>query len=176
MTENELLERFYEYYDARDYPAAEKLIRRIIKNGDTSAWAYSKLSSTLYEQRKYGWALKYAQKAYSLDSKNTIILWDLAGALAAKQFLSEAIDIWMKIISYGPEEAGQINTQMGLSWGRLIINDSKYRISKAYYQLYQDKEAEKYLKEYLENRKYSRNSLYGRKDALKLLKKIEKGG
>jgi|GEM_PF-5018253 len=63
---------------------------------------------------------------------------------------------------------------MGLAWAKRMINDCKFRVGEDYYKHYRDEEAKKYLNEYLEGRKHSRNSLYTRKDALKLLNVIEK--
>lgn len=159
MTENELLDRFYEYYDARDYPEAEKIIRRIIKNGDTSAWAFTKLSSTLYEQKKYGWALFYGEKAYGIDSHNPITIWHLAGAYFGTKNYTTAIKYWKKLKNHSSEEIGLKLTTMGLGWANRLLNDLSFCIGEGYYKLYQDKEAKKYLMEYREQETHQKQPI-----------------
>src|SRR5262249_7759537 len=93
--------------------------------------------------------------------------WDYASALDMLGQEREAISIWKKLLTRGEEGIAHGECGEGLRWARSLLNDSRYRIAKAYRDLGNVRMAEWYFKEHLKNRRPGVHSLYN----LRIVKK-----
>ena len=62
-------------------PDSEMELRRRLRSEPNHHWLLTRLSSVLYERRRYASALKYAEKAFAEAPTCPLVLWDYAGAL-----------------------------------------------------------------------------------------------
>lgn len=166
---NNILNTFYKYYDFKDYIKAEKCIRSIIQQGDHSAWSYTKLSSVLYEQKRYRSALRFSIRAYEIDKDNPITIWHYAAALFMNDEFNKAIILWKTLIKQGELSLGKRSTTMGILWGRRIVTDCYYWIGKSNYCNNNDSESFRFLNKYIELRRNGNPSLYKIVDAKRLI-------
>lgn len=174
MKENNLLEKYYEYFKNEDWLNAQKILEVLISSSkEESFWLYTSLSSVFYELKNYDEALKYSKLAYSLNPESPLVLWDYAGVLYMLNKEQEAIDLWQIIIKTNEDVLAFELTTAGLRWARTLKNDALYRIAQAYYYLENDKLALEYAMNHLNNRKKGQKSLYKKSEILSLIEKMK---
>lgn len=169
-----LEDKFDTLYKKEKWKSCEKILNKILKKEPESFWAWTSLSSVVYEQRRYSEAECYSEKAYEINKESPLVWWDYASVLYMLDKEKKAIKFWKKIIALDAEELGCIRTSQGKDWAMSIINDSHYRLGKAYF--YQGKylKSKKYLNIYIAQLEQGVSSLYKKKKVKKLLRELEK--
>jgi tetratricopeptide (TPR) repeat protein len=107
----------------------ELALRRQLKADPRHHWLLTRLSSVYYEQRRYAFALKYAEKAFVEAPSCPLVLWDYAGALQMLERHHEALDLYARIVNRGANRIGSGECGEGTAWARGLVSDSHYRAS-----------------------------------------------
>ncbi len=167
------LKEYNKFFINKDWANAKKVLEILLTDNLDSYWFYTSLSSVTYELKDYTESLKYAEIAYSMNPLSPLVLWDYGGALYALDREDEAIFIWKKILELDDNKIAFELTQEGLKWAVSLKNDCYFRIGEAYYYLENDVLAIENILTHLANRKRGLFSLYSKREALNLLKKIQ---
>jgi len=81
----------------------QKTCQQAIKTDRTSADAYNNLGVALYEQRKYGPAIKEYHKAIDIDDTSASFYSNLGAALFAKKQFEPAVEAYQKAVEIDPD-------------------------------------------------------------------------
>lgn len=165
-------DNYYRFCDNKDWQNALLELLNFLEEESNSFWFNTSLSSIYYELREYDTALLYAEKAYKLNPKSPLVMWDYAVVLLMVDKKQKAIKLWKRILSLEENEIAFNLTSEGLKWARALRNDCYYRIGQAYYYLGQDKLANEYIQTHLSHRKKGQMSIYTKKEVIKFLNKI----
>ena len=160
-----LLDKYYRLCKSSKWKEAKETMLELIRRDSPSPWLYTSLSSCYYELREYKKALYYSEKAYKMNRRDPLILWDYAGTLIMLNREIHAIALLKKITGSSVHEIGFVNTTEGKRWAESILNDSYYKIGIAYHRLQKLVLAEKYFRKHLFGRKSGLPSLYSKKEA-----------
>lgn len=104
-------------------------LRRQLKAEPRHHWLLTRLSSVYYERKRYGLALKYAEKAFAEVPTCPLVLWDYAGALQMQGRHSEALDLYARIVTRGVTRIASGECGEGRARARGLVSDSHYRAS-----------------------------------------------
>jgi Tetratricopeptide repeat len=104
-------------------------LRRRLKAEPHHHWLLTRLSSEYYEQKRYGLALKYAEKAFAEAPSCPLVLWDYAGALQMLGRHDEALDLYARIVTRGVKRIATGECGEGIARARGLVSDSHYRAS-----------------------------------------------
>ncbi len=118
----------------------------------------------IYEQRQYASALVAAQRAFSLQSRCPLVLWDLAGPLQALERHSEALALYRRIVRTPLERLAYGRCGEGLARARGLVADSYYRASISLDALGRHKQALAAFQRHLALRGPGCHSIYRRRD------------
>jgi len=88
---------------------------------------------------------------------------------------SKAIAIWKRLLTRGEKDIARGECGEGIQWARSLLNDSRYRIARAYRDLENYRMAGRFFKEHLKNRQPGIPSLYKLKAVKKDLSDLQKG-
>jgi tetratricopeptide (TPR) repeat protein len=110
-------------------PDSEIELRRQLKREPNHHWVLTRLSSVLYEKRRYAMALKYAEKAFAQMPTCPLVLWDYAGALQMLGRHGEALDLYARIVTRGVHRIATGECGEGKGWARGLVADAHYRAS-----------------------------------------------
>jgi tetratricopeptide (TPR) repeat protein len=146
--------------DSRNWRAARKLIRSELKNDPKNHWLLTRLSLTYYEEHDYKKSLQISQKAYAINPKCPLVLWDLAGALDMLGREKDAIKIYRNLIRRGVESIALDECGEGLSRARGLVADCYYRLFLCYQTLGAKKKASPFLQKHLSLRGRGCHSIY----------------
>ena len=104
-------------------------LRRRLRREPNHHWLLTRLSSVLYERRRYASALKYAEKAFAEAPTCPLVLWDYAGALQVLGRHEEALDLYARIVTRGVRRIATGVCGEGKGWARGLVADAHYRAS-----------------------------------------------
>jgi tetratricopeptide (TPR) repeat protein len=104
-------------------------LRQRLKAEPRHHWVLTRISAEYHEQRKYGLALKYAEKAFAEVPTCPLVLWDYAGTLQALGRHNEALDLYARIVTRGINRLAKGECGEGKGWARGLVSDSHYRAS-----------------------------------------------
>lgn len=110
-------------------PESEAELRRRLKADPDQHWLLTRLSSVLYEKRRYALALKYVEKAFAQVPTCPLVLWDYAGVLQMLGRHGEALDLYSRIVIRGVDRIATGECGEGRAWARGLVADSHYRAS-----------------------------------------------
>jgi tetratricopeptide (TPR) repeat protein len=108
---------------------SEGELRRRLKREPNHHWLLTRLSSVLYERRRYASAVKYAEKAFAQMPTCPLVLWDYAGALQMLGRHEEALDLYARIVTRGVHRIATGDCGEGRAWARGLVADAHYRAS-----------------------------------------------
>lgn len=123
------------YFEEEEWEKARIVLIQELEHAPDNVWLLTRIGTTYYEERDYKHALKFAQKASKLNPNDPLVLWDLANALDMLNQKEKAIKLWKRIIDFGEERIGFIETGEGLDWAKSLICDCYYRVGLAYINL-----------------------------------------
>lgn len=133
MSDHELGEKINELFDRDEYAEAERLIRDRLASpfglGEIVHWWHCRLSSAVYEQRRYEEALFFAELAEKIHPECPLARWDKAGALWMLNREDEAAALWMSIIADSKDAVGE-KCWEGVRWTEDLARDCKERLSE----------------------------------------------
>jgi tetratricopeptide (TPR) repeat protein len=146
--------------DEEQWTDARKLIRTELRKEPDNHWLLDQLSTSYYEQKKYGRALKIIKKALAAMPDCPLVLWDYAGTLDMLGRKGEAIDIYKKLIrtrvpGYAYDECWE-----GEEWAASLKADCKYRIGCCYMELGRRKTALRFFDAYQADLANGADSIY----------------
>ena len=104
-------------------------LRKQLKAEPRHHWLLTRVSSVHFEQKRFGLALKYAEKAFAEVPTCPLVLWDYAGALQMRGRHSEALDLYARIVTRGVTRIANGECGEGRGWARGLVSDSLYRAS-----------------------------------------------
>jgi tetratricopeptide (TPR) repeat protein len=116
-------------HDNSAHSDSEMELRRRLKREPNHHWFLTRLSSVLYERRRYASALKYAEKAFAEAPTCPLVLWDYAGALQMLGRHGEALDLYARIVTRGVRRIATGVCGEGKGWARGLVADAHYRAS-----------------------------------------------
>jgi tetratricopeptide (TPR) repeat protein len=143
-----------------DWTKARALISKALRTNKNDHWLITRLAATYYEEHKYRKALRLEERALRLAPRCPLVLWDYASTLDMLGQESKAIAIWKRLLSRGEEDIARGECGEGIRWARSLLNDSRYRIARAYRDLRKIPLAERYFKEHLKSRRPGIPSIY----------------
>lgn len=117
------------HHDDTANPDMEMTLRRQLKQEPNHHWLLTRLSSVLYERRRYASAVKYAEKAFAAVPTCPLVLWDYAGALQMLGRHQEALDLYARIVTRGVSRIATGECGEGRGWARGLVADTHYRAS-----------------------------------------------
>jgi tetratricopeptide (TPR) repeat protein len=169
----DLYDKFYNEYHEKNFASATELLFSIQKaEKKPSFWIYSRLSSCYYELREYENAGYYGQKAYKLNPKSPLAIWDYAGALIMLKQEKKAIKLLLKLQSMNDGLTLYGFADPDRKWMRSLKRDSNFLIGKAYYTICKDDLSKEYLQKYLDQSKRGLRSIYSKKQVIKYIEKL----
>ena len=160
-----------EAFAREKWEEARDLIIGELKKYPEDHWLLARLSTTYYEQRKYEDALKLIQKAHDIEPECPLVLWDLAGTLAAVHKPEEAMDYYMAILNKGLEKIANDPCGEGKEWAVSLLVDCFFRMGDCCQQMGHEDAINFYLA-YLDLRILWEKSLYTVEDAVKQIRKL----
>ncbi len=170
---DELHEKFYDAYHHENYTEAIVLLQSIAQQESRpSFWINSRLSSCYYELRDYAKAVEYGKRAYKLQPKSPLVLWDYAGALIMAQQEKKGIRLLLRLQSMDDDLTLYGFADADCKWMQSLKRDANYLIGHAYYIIMKDDLAKQHFQQYVAQRKKGLRTIYSKKKALKYLKKF----
>ena len=157
---------------ADDWARAEALLAKVLERRPESHWCWARLALVCHEQRQYGKALEHSQRALGLAPRCPLALWEKAGALDALGREREAIAVWKGLLSRGVRDIAYGRCGEGKRWAESLLNDCRYRIAFALFELGDSRMAARFIRGHLLRRKRGLSSCYSRREALGLEKRI----
>lgn len=145
---------------SKDWSAAERQIRLELRTEPDVHWLWERLGAACYEQRRYEEALRYAEKALEIMPKCSLALWDKAGALHMLGLVSEAIDLYRKLLRKGLEGIAHEPCSEGRAWTRALVSDSYYLLGLCYVSTHERIKAIRAIRQSLDLRGPGVQSLY----------------
>lgn len=149
-----------DYIRRREWTKARAVISKALRTNKNDHWLITRLATTYYEEHKYRKALRLEERALRLAPRCPLVLWDHASTLDMLGQESKAIAIWKRLLTRGEEDIAHGECGEGIRWARSLLNDSRYRIARAYRDVHKIPIAERYFKEHLKNRRPGIPSLY----------------
>lgn len=169
------LRSFTAAYAANKWPAAERALRSMLRLAPTDHWLLSRLSSVLYEQRRYREAVSAARSALRIMPTCPLARWDYAGALDMSGRTAEALRVWKRILRRGVDRIASDPCSEGRQWSEALCNDVRYSIGIVYARQQRRRLARHWLRAYLQNRDRGVRSIYRLADARRRLEVISQG-
>ena len=146
--------------DSENWKAARKLILSELKKDPKHHWFLTRLSAMYYQERNYKKALQISRKAYSIDPKCPLVLWDLAGALDMLDREKEAIKVYRNLIKRGVDTIAFGECGEGLARARGLVADCYYALFSCYNSLGAKKKAQTFLRKHISLRGRGCHSIY----------------
>lgn len=171
--QGDMSEMVWRLMEAERYVEARAMLLRRLKDEPENHWLLTRVGTTHYEERDYENALKYHEKALRLAPKCPLVVWDYAGTIDMLGRNEEAIRIWKGLTRQGVRSIARGECGEGTRRARSLVNDSRYRIGKAYAAMGRAELATRYLKAYIANRGPNCDSIYNLREVRKALKDIE---
>lgn len=153
----ELIKKFFE---EEEWEKARVILLRELEHEPHSVWLLTRIGTTYYEEKEYDKALKFTKKALILNPNDPLVLWDYATILDMSGNAKGAIELWEKIIGFGEDRVGTIETGEGLEWAKSLICDCYYRVGLAYLNSGDREKAFENLHLHLDLRKLGAESIY----------------
>lgn len=172
MANGSLSDRINHLFDEERWEAARRILLRELHKTPADHWLLTRLSTTYYEERQYEKAVEVARQAYGLAPDCPLVLWDLAGALAASGEVCEAIRLYYRILRRPPYLLAFGEHGEGREWAEALVTDCWYRLALCMEALGDKVLAASYLRTFLERLDFGAGSIYGRADAARQLKKL----
>jgi tetratricopeptide (TPR) repeat protein len=154
-----LWSRIEKAYDNRQWRRAEIFLKQHLKLTPNHVDSLYLLSSAYYEQSQYDKALKMIKRAYALEPYRPVVLWHYANALTMVGEFRKALAFYRKIMDKGLDRIVR-ESGPGIRWAQSLVNDTRYRMGRAYGKLGERKKAIQLLKEHIRHRKPGLPSLY----------------
>ena len=158
--ESTMAKSIEELIKSEKWKAARKLIQSELKEDPKNHWLLSRLSLTHYEEFNYKQALTISKKAYAIDPKCPLVLWDLAGSLDMLGREKDAIKIYRSLVNRGVESLAYGTCGEGLVKARMLIADCMYRLFLCYRNIGEKKMSQTYLRKHLSLRARGWRSIY----------------
>ncbi len=125
-----LSKRLNKLFDADDYSQAERILRAALIKDPNDHWLLTCLGATLYEQHKYKRALAWHKKAYKLEPKCPLVLWNIAGTLFMLDRDVEAKAMYQNLLRRGVKRLANGRCGEGLRWAKRFIADCRIRLQE----------------------------------------------
>jgi predicted Zn-dependent protease len=158
---------------ADKYSEACVRICPLLRHFPTDAYLLNDMALAYYERRMYKRALQYSLEAVAITPNDPLYLFNHAGILGMVGKVADSIRVFEKIIKMGPVRAGTVECSEGVTWARSLINDARFRVADFYLDAGECDKAHRYVHQHLRLRTEGVRSMYPRRDAVKLLKKIQ---
>ena len=147
-------------FESENWKAARKIIVSELKRDPRDHWLLTRLASTYYEEFDYKKALRCSLRAYNIDPKCPLVLWDLAGSYDMLGNRMKAIEIFRSIIKRGVNSIAFGHCGEGLALARGLVADSYYRMGRCYHHLGNIKKAQSCYRKHLSLRGPGCRSIY----------------
>lgn len=156
----EISKRIESHLAREEWQEVRRLVMRALKKSPNSHWYLTRLATTYYEERNYAKALLIEEKALKLAPECPLVLWDYAGSLDMIGKHKEAIAIWKKLLKRGVARIASGECGEGVRWARSLLNDCRYRIALAYWDIGNLSAALKFLRAHIAHRAPGIPSIY----------------
>jgi len=161
------------FYWEEQYDKAKKMIEKLLLEDPDNHWLLTRLSSVLYEQKKYEEALAASEKALQIAPDCPLVLWDYAGVLRMLSHSDKAVKIYKSILARGVEDVAFGDCGEGLRWAKSLLNDCRYHLAIILLEVGDNKNALFYIQEHLKNRRRGQYSCFSRNKALRISSQIK---
>jgi len=177
-TSDTLSETINDLFAKEKWSSARRLLERELAKipGDDLIrhWFLTRISTTLYEERKYAKALQYAKEAQLIVPGCPLVLWDLAGSYSMLGDYASAMVLYEELIDRGVTSIANDECGEGRVWARSLIADSWYRLGLASANLGQPGQAIKAFCTHLDLRAKGYESIYDLRDVIGDLLKVKR--
>jgi tetratricopeptide (TPR) repeat protein len=146
--------------DRELWTQARRYLRKKLKKEPDNHWLWTRLAITYYEDRKYDKALELSERAIELAPRCPLVLWDYAGALDMTGRKRAAIRILKRLLRTGLNRLAHGECGEGIRWTRALLNDCRYSLGLAYWDLGDYLRANQYLCDHLAHRAPGIPSIY----------------
>jgi tetratricopeptide (TPR) repeat protein len=151
-------------WEQEDWAEARRRIRAALDQAPEDHWLITQLAMTHHEERRYDEALELNERAVQLAPRCPLVLWNQASILDMLGRTDEALDLWKRLLTLGPEAVARDECGEGLRWARSLLNDCLYRIGLCYQKKGNHDAALRWLYYHLGNRQRGIKSIYELKD------------
>lgn len=158
--------------DKSELAKEKKMLERILAKDPDNYWAISNYAIIHYEIKNYKEALKFSKKAMQHGKRDPLILNYHAVILKANNNIKKAIEIWESLLERDIYLIAFKDCTEGLKWAKSLLNDIRYNLSLAYFEVNDFKQARRLIRDHLKYRKQGQFSLYSKKDAIRMLEKL----
>jgi tetratricopeptide (TPR) repeat protein len=160
-------------FEQEQWSAARRLIEanlRKLPAGDwLRHWWLTRLSTTYYEEQKYGQALEFARQAAAIAPDCPLVLWDEAGALDMLSQLEGAIRIYQRLLRRGERTIARDECGEGVRWARALVTDCHYRLGLCYERIHNYGAAVRHFRRFRDRRDQGSGSIYDDAEAARHL-------
>lgn len=161
---NLLSETLNELMIQGNWDSARTLLEQYSKEEPNNHWILINTAIVHYETGQYTKALKLAQKAFKIEPNDPMVIDYYGIILFSNNKVSDAIEIWKKILDYSFDEIAFGQFGEGKKWAKSLITDLHYKLGTAYRKLNDTKQARKFLTQHLKSRTRGVASLYNKQD------------
>jgi tetratricopeptide (TPR) repeat protein len=135
-------------------------------------WILLHIAETLYQEELFNEALDYAEKAFRIALHCPLAMWEYAEALDMVGRHEEAAVLYKKLIRKGVNRIFHGACGEGIMKARMIVNDSRYTLGIIYAGEGEFALAEKYVNQYISNRRRKYESRFSLRESKKDLAQI----
>lgn len=167
-------ERISDLIDQGKMREARTILLRELRKVPCDHWLLDRLSETYYEEGRMPQAIKAIKKAYALNPKCPMVLWDYANTLEEVWQPTQAIALYNKILGRSIQEIADEECGEGLPWAKSLYADSAYRAALCYQQLGNFTEAWLYILRHFFLRDQGAQSIYPEEEVRRSLSKLSR--
>jgi tetratricopeptide (TPR) repeat protein len=156
---------------------ARQLIRADLADDPENHWLLARLATTFYEQRRYGEARKYAERAQAIVPECPLALWELAGALQMLGKTRAALARYTQIVGLGLAVLHSDGKSFDgcwedPAWAMSLMTDAMYRKGLCCQRLGESRLAWKSFVGHLALRLQGATSIYPAEDVIASVREV----
>lgn len=130
------------------WTAARRLLQRDLLDDPDNHWLLTQIGSTLYEQRKYRDALKWLHRSSQIVPDCPLTLWHLAGTLDALGRSSDAVAIYLWLLT-SKTSADQDPCWESVKWSDSLKTDCLFWLGISFEHMNRSDTAELCFRQYI---------------------------
>jgi tetratricopeptide (TPR) repeat protein len=128
-TDEDFSEAVWALLQAENYPGARAILERELRRRADDHWLLTRIGLTYYEERRYGEALQWAERALASAPRCPLVLWDLAGTHQMLGNDEQALRFYRRLLARGVQRIAHDECGEGVARARALIADTHFRCS-----------------------------------------------
>ncbi len=158
------------------WPEARECLLKWLNEFPDDHWILAHIAETYYQEKNYPPAVEYAQRAWKLEPRCPLVLWEYSEILRMMKRYNEAESIYRGLIHRGAKRIAYGECGEGIRSARRLVNDCYYALSYIEAKRGEFVPAKRHMERHLANRSRNCPSFFALRNAkIGLDKYINKG-